>query len=136
MPSHSTLRVYKTKSFSRFARKAQIPDSDLFKSARLVGEGFADADLGGGVFKQRIARAGKGKSGGSRVILVFRFQARIVFVFGFEKKDITNITVQELEAFRELADIILGYSEVEVAKRVADGALLEIKPPEEQFDGS
>ena len=47
------------------------------------------------------------------------------------KKDRANIEARELAAFRELADIVLGYSESEIAKRVADGALLEILPQEQ-----
>ena len=125
------LSVYKTKQFGRFARKARISDADLWQTARLVHEGSIDADLGGGVIKQRIARAGEGKSGGSRSIILFRFQGRAVFVYGFEKKDFGNIKANELEAFRELANVLLGYSDTEIAKRVADGALIEIPEQEE-----
>jgi len=97
----------------------------------LVNAGVIDADLGGGVVKQRIARAGEGKSGGLRSIILFRFKGRAVFVYGFEKKDLGNIKASELAAFRELADVILGYSDAEIAKRVADGALIALEPPEE-----
>lgn len=128
------LTVYKTKPFGRFARKARISDRDLWEAARLASLGLVDADLGGGVIKQRIARTGEGKSGGSRSIVLFRFKGRAVFVYGFEKKDLGNIKADELEAFRELADVILGYSEEEMAKRVADGALIEIEPPQEDSD--
>jgi hypothetical protein len=131
----STLSVYKTKSFGRFARKARLSDADLWYTAKLANEGSIDADLGGGVIKQRMARAGGGKSGGSRSIILFRFQRRAVFVHGFEKKDVANIKPNELEAFRELANVVLGYSDTEIAKRVADGALIEIWPPEEDEDG-
>ena len=58
-------------------------------------------------------------------------QAAAVFVYGFEKKDLGNIKADELEAIRELADLILSYSDVEIAKRVADGALVEIRPSKE-----
>jgi hypothetical protein len=123
--------VYKTKSFGRFARRARVSDDDLWQTATLVNEGSIDADLGGGVVKQRMSRAGQGKSGSFRSIILFRFQGRAVFVHGFEKKDVGNIRANELEAFKELADVILGYSETEMAKRVADGALIEILPPKE-----
>ena len=119
-----------TKPFARFARKARIREADLWETARLANAGVIDADLGGGVIKQRIARVGEGKSGGARSIILFRFQGRAVFVFGFEKKDLGNIKTNELEAFRELADVVQGYSDAEIAKRVADGALIEIHPPE------
>lgn len=92
----------------RFARKARIADADLWKAAQLANIGLIDADLGGGVIKQRIARAGEGKSGGSRSILLFKKDNRAVYVYGFEKKDVANIDRRELEAFRELAEVVLG----------------------------
>ena len=123
--------VYKSKPFARFARKARISDLDPWETARLANAGQIDADLGGGVIKQRIARGGEGKSGGSRSLILFRFRARAVFVYGFEKKNLGNIKSDELEAFRELAEVILGYSDAEISKRVADGALIELEPPME-----
>lgn len=122
--------VFKTRPFARFARKACIHESLLWDAAQRANLGLMDADLGGGVVKQRIARAGEGKSGGSRVILVLRSEARAVFVYGFEKKDRSNIKSDELEALRELASVMLGYSDEEIAQRVADGVLIEIHPPE------
>lgn len=126
--------VYKTKPFARFARKARIHDVDLWEAACLANAGRIDADLGGGVIKQRIARAGEGKSGGSRCVILFRAGERAVFVYGFEKKDLGNVKVDELEAFRELARVVLGYSGAEIAKRVGDGALIEIHSPQEDED--
>jgi hypothetical protein len=128
------LSIYKTKPFARFARRARISDADLRETATLVNQGSIDADLGGGVIKQRLARAGEGKSGGARCIILFRFQDRAVFVHGFEKKDFGNIRPNELEAFRELADVVLGYSETEIRKRAADGALIEVLPAQENED--
>ena len=123
--------MYKNKFFARFAKKARITDTELWKAAQLANQGLIDADLGGGVVKQRIARAGGGKSGGSRSIILFRKNDRAVFVYGFEKKDLGNIRSNELEAFRELAQVILGYTTAEIAKRVEDGALFEVEEPEE-----
>ena len=121
-----------TKPFARFARKARISEMELWETASQINAGMIDANLGGGVIKQRIARAGQGKSGGSRSIVLFRFKGRAVFVFGFEKKYLGNIKANELEAFRELADVVLGYSDAEIALRVADGALIELRPGEER----
>jgi hypothetical protein len=131
MASSRTLSVYKNKPFSRFARKARITDAELWKSATQANEGHIDADLGGGVIKQRLARPGQGKSGGSRSIILLKKDNRAVYVYGFEKKDLANIGSQELEAFRELAHVILGYTTDEITQRVKDGALFEIKQPEE-----
>ena len=126
------LLVYKNKYFARFAKKARITDADLWKAAQLANEGLVDADLGGGVVKQRIPRAGGGKSGGLRSIILFRKNDRAVYVYGFEKKDLANIRPNELEAFRELAQVILGYTTAEIAKRVEDGALFNVEKPEEE----
>ena len=125
-----TLAVYKSKPFARFARKARIPDADLWEAARLANEGVIDADLGGGIIKQRIARAGQGKSGGSRSIILFRKNDRAVYVHGFEKKDTANIGPDELEAFRKYAEVYLGYTNAEMAQLVEDGAIFRVEKSE------
>ena len=128
------LLVLKSKAFARFQRKAKITDTDLWSTAQDVEREVIDADLGGGVLKQRIARAGEGKSGSSRSIILFRRGSRAVYVYGFEKKDRANIKADELEAFRELAAVVLGYTDAELAERVRDGALLKVQAPEEGSD--
>ena len=123
--------VYKNKPFARFARKAAISDAVLFESARLANEGLVDADLGGGVIKQGIARLGQGRSGGSRAIILFRKSKRAVYVYGFEKKDQADIEQRELEAFRELATVVLDYSENQMTKFVNDGIFIAVQTPKE-----
>jgi hypothetical protein len=125
-----TLSVYKGKPFARFARRAGISDADLWNAARLANQGVVDADLGGGVIKQRIARAGEGKSGGSRSIILFKKDDRAVFVYGFEKKDKANIGVNDLIAFRALADDVLHCPDSTIAHRVASGSLIPIQSTE------
>jgi hypothetical protein len=49
------VRVFKTKSFVRFARKADIGDAVLCEAIQDAERGLIAADLGGGVIKQRIA---------------------------------------------------------------------------------
>jgi hypothetical protein len=119
-----TLSVYKTKPLAR------ITDADLWTAARLANQGMIGADLGGGVIKQRIARAGEGKSGGSRSIILFKKNDRAVYVHGFEKKDRANIGPDELEAFRRYAQVYLGYTNAELSQRVEDGALFRVEKPE------
>jgi len=66
------MRVFMTKPFVRFASRERIADEELCEAVRRAERGLIDADLGGGVIKQRLARAGQGKSGGFRSILLFR----------------------------------------------------------------
>ena len=124
----NTFSVYKNKPFARFAKKARITDADLWKAAVSANEGIVDADLGGNVFKQRIARPGEGKSGGSRTLLLLRRGERAVYVFGFEKKNLANISAKELLVYRELATIYLDCSIAEIERRVEAGAMIEVEP--------
>jgi hypothetical protein len=129
-PTQSTLSVYKTRLFVRFARKARISDEDLWKAADLANRGLIDADLGGGVIKQRIARSGEGKSGGSRSLIAFRKDDRAIYVYGFEKKDQANIDHSALEAFRKLSRLVLAYTQAEIETEIATGALYIVNQPE------
>lgn len=79
------MRIFKNKPFARFVRKNEISDSDLCKATEDADRGLVNADLGGGVIKQRIARRGSGKSGGFRVLILFKTRERAIFVHGFAK---------------------------------------------------
>ena len=85
-----------------------------------------DADLGGGVIKQRIARPGGGKSGGFRTIILFRTAERAVFIYGFRKNERNNIRDDELTEFRRLATVMPAYSDCELATAIESGALIEV----------
>jgi hypothetical protein len=80
----------------------------LLEAAHAVALGQGDADLGGGVFKQRIARRGGGKSGGFRTIILFKVGGHRFFVHGFAKSEKANITPKELKALKKLATTFLG----------------------------
>ena len=84
------------------------------------------ADLGGGVIKQRIARAGQGKSGGFRTLIVFKAGYLAFFVHGFAKKDRDNIAAGELTALKLLASQMLSFDDEEIAKAVESGTLIEL----------
>ena len=130
-----SIDVYKSKTFARFVKKASITDADLWKAALLANDGVIDADLGGGVIKQRIARSGEGKSGGSRTILAFRKEDRAVYIFGFEKKDLDNIDATQLKTLRTLAKVILGYNADEMKQQIKSGELSFVAAPKESENG-
>jgi len=52
------VRVFVTKEFGRFARTQNIADAKLCEAVQRAEDGLIDADLGDGVIKQRVARAG------------------------------------------------------------------------------
>jgi hypothetical protein len=120
------MRVFKNKSFARFARKARITDAVLCAAVDAASQGRIDADLGGGVIKQRIARQGEGKSGGFRTIILFRLQHRAFFIYGFAKNEQDTIRDDELEAFKMLAVVMMAYDDEVLAKATANGTLTEV----------
>jgi hypothetical protein len=103
----------------------------LIRAVADAERGLVDADLGGGVLKQRVAREGGGKSGGFRTIILFRLGARAFFVHGFAKSDRENIRDDELVAFKMLAIEMLAYDDAALTAAVAAGVLVEIVSDEE-----
>ena len=81
------MRVFKNKWFNRWARDEKISDAVLYKAAEEVVTGKVEADLGGSLFKKRIARTGAGKSAGYRTIVGYRKpnSERIVIFMLFPK---------------------------------------------------
>jgi len=103
-----------------------LTDALLCQAIEEMVKGLIDADLGGGVFKKRIALPGKGKSGGVRTLLATNRHDRWFFVFGFEKNDRANISTKELEALQLLADDLLSLKEEQIRRAIINGALLEV----------
>jgi hypothetical protein len=120
------MSVYETKEFARFARKEKISAKPLLQAAAEVAQGQFDADLGGGVFKRRVARPGAGKSGGFRVILFFKAGRHTFFAYGFAKSERANVSAKELKALKKLADELLGYSAAKITAAAAAGELIEL----------
>lgn len=129
------MTVFVTKEFARFARKSRLSADRLRQAAAEVMEGRFDADLGGGVFKQRVARGGGGKSGGFRTIVVFRAGDHSFFVHGFAKSDKANVSVKELKALRQLAGVLLGFSDAELRTARGAGELVEVVTDDEEQEG-
>jgi hypothetical protein len=123
------MRIFKTRPFGRFARSEDIADEALRDAVARAEAGGIDADLGGGVIKQRVARRGQGKSGGFRTIILFRRGERAFFVYGFAKSDRDNIERDELKAFRKLADEMLRLDHRAISAAIANGTITEIEAP-------
>ncbi len=114
------------KAFARFQRRERITDRALAKAVGDAGAGLIDADLGGGLIKQRVARSRQGKSGGYRTLIAFRRGDRAVFLFGFAKSDMENVGEDEVEAWRRIARLYLGL-DANGLKRACDAKeLLEV----------
>ena len=119
-------RILKTRTFNRWLRKTLLTDSALLKAIDEMEQGLVDADLGGNVYKKRVALPGRGKCGSTRTLIATNRQDRWFFMFGFEKNDKENITQAELAYLQEVAQIFLGYSNDELQLAIDKGEFLEV----------
>lgn len=120
------MRIFKYKHFAKFAEKQNISDADLRQAVERAESGLIDADLGGGVIKQRIARQGQGKSSGYRSIILFKRGNRAFFVHGFAKNNRANITVQELLDYKALSAKMLQYTDKEIEALLNQAIFMEL----------
>jgi hypothetical protein len=121
------VRIFKVSRFTRFAVKEGIADGELKAIVNDVLEvGQAEASLGGGVYKVRLARPGEGKSGGYRIIVLFRSGALTFFVYGFAKSDQGNISRKELAGLKKTARDWLSLTDKQLTELVKTGKYQEI----------
>ncbi len=76
--------------------------------------------------KKRVGLAGRGKRGGARTLVATNKGTRWFFLYGFEKNDRANITGDELEALKEIAEQLLARTGKQLDEAVQDGSLQEI----------
>ena len=119
------MEVWKTREFARFAHREGIQDAQLCKAVERAQSGLVDADLGGGLIKQRIARRGQGHRGGYRTLMVFRAGQRTVFLYGFAKNERDNIGVNELLFWRRVAGAFLTMDPATFDALVGTGEMME-----------
>jgi hypothetical protein len=100
-------QVFATKEFMRLARRQGIEDEKLCEAAVRAERGLVDADLRGGLIKQRVPRRGQGRRGGFRVLAAFRARHRCVFLYSFAKNERDNIDDDELAHWQRVATAYL-----------------------------
>jgi hypothetical protein len=119
------MRIFKTRWLARFARHERITDASLIEAIARAEQGLIDADLGGGLIKQRVARKGQGRSGGYRMMIAYRAKDRAVFFYGFSKSDRENIDPDELLTMREIAAGFLASDARQIAEAVRNNKIEE-----------
>ncbi len=133
VPPSAQPRIFKNKWFLRFAQRQNIADQQLCEAVARAQRGLIDADLGGGVIKQRIARPNEGKSGGYRSIVLFQAARHVFFVYGFAKNERDNIGDNELKAFKRAAEVSLAFDDEELQKLLIASELTEVHCNEEDL---
>ena len=126
------MRIFKTKWLLRYARRERITDRSLSEAVERAARGLIDADLGGGIIKQRVARQGQGRSGGYRMLVAYRAGTRAVFLYAFAKNERENIDPDELLTLREIGAGWLAADAQQIAHALAEGILQEVTRGDEK----
>lgn len=120
------MRVFKSKWFVRFARKENISDAALAEAISRLNDGLVDADLGGGMVKQRVSRPGEGRSGGYRTIIALKTGETAFFIYGFSKNARDNIDVQDFKLLKTVAFKFLKSTDLEIETLRRDQEIMEM----------
>lgn len=123
-------QLFKTRTFARWSRKAQVSDVTLRKAIAEMVAGLIDADLGGSVYKKRVPLPGRGKSGGARVLVATWHTNRWFLLYGFGKNEQANIDDRELAALQKLANVLLSMTSAQLEHAVVERELVEITDEE------
>ena len=121
------MKIYLLKACARTIRKAGIDDSSLSNAIKRAARGQIDADLGGNLIKQRIARPGAGKSGGYRYLIAFRNDSRAIFLYGFAKNARDNISDEEIRVEKALGASWLALPQTKIDEAIKDKQLIEVE---------
>ena len=125
------MKHYKIKKFSNEAKKDNVSDvllSDTLNDFLGLGAtGQQKFSLGAGLYKLRLAsKEGRGKSAGSRSILAFKNDNRVMWLHLFSKNEKGNVSISELKKLKLLSNILLEIPDHEIAKLIKLGELYEV----------
>lgn len=121
------MEIYKHKIFHEWANKESLKDNSLKEAIDEMSNGLFEANLGGGLYKKRIAASGRGKRSGHRALLAFKSEYRAVFIYGFAKNERENISRNEEKIFKQLAKDFLSMDDAEISYMMKNGKLFKVK---------
>jgi hypothetical protein len=120
------MRIFAIKQFYRWAQGSEVTDESLRGAVDEIEKGLVDANLGGNLYKKRIATKGKGKSGSVRTLLIYVEGQKTFYFYGFAKADQGNVSPKEEKALKILGKEYLTFDDAKLASLIKDGALIEI----------
>lgn len=121
------MRIFKNKAFHRWSKELNISDQQLRTAIDEINHGSYEANLGGSIYKKRVAVGGRGKSGGARTIVAFKIKENAFFIYGYAKNVRSNISEQEELALKALAKIYFKYTDEQIAIAIKAGLLFEVE---------
>ncbi|KPA09691.1 protein containing DUF1044 [Candidatus Magnetomorum sp. HK-1] len=120
------MRIFKLKLFHKWARKEGLTNKALKDTIQEMEKGLLGNELGGFVYKKRVAIQGRGKRSGVRTLIAFKYDEKVFFMYGFAKNQRDNINVVELEALKRLAKELFRYNDNEIDKAIKAKEIIEV----------
>ena len=120
------IAIFKRKEFARWQAGEKLTDAALCQAVQEMEKGLIDAELGGLLYKKRVARPGSGKRAAYRTLLSARMGNRYVFMYGFAKGTKGNIKQDEKKALQYVGKVLLELSGQELRKALKSGVLMEV----------
>lgn len=120
------MRIFKTKTFMRWARKEGVTDDLVRKAVNEIEAGLIEANLGSCLYKKRIALKGQGKRSGGRTLFAYQVSDKAFFIYGFMKNERENISPAEIRTLKLLAENLLNYNEEALKLAIQAGELKEV----------
>jgi hypothetical protein len=116
------------KWFYHWARKEDITDAVLLDAVEEIAAGRAEASLGGCLYKKRLPRSGKGKSGGYRVVVGYRRpnDERLIFLYAFAKSAKANMSAREEAALSLIAESFVSTTDRQLRDLMKAGSIWEV----------
>lgn len=121
------MQIFKHRIFHRWARSEDLEDDLLKKAVDEMEQGLYEANLGSGLYKKRVAKKGRGKSGGYRILIAFKDGEKAFFIYGFAKNVLGNINDTEKKIYRNLSKDFLGMNDIEIKRMLDNKKLYEVK---------
>ena len=121
------MKSYSTKWFNKWAKKNRISIDSLLDGIERTKIMIGSADLGGSLYKVRIAKEGQGRSGGYRTIVVVKEAKRSLYLYGFEKSDMDNIDDKQLKDLKRVAQVFLDMSIEKINELVNTNELVPLE---------
>ena len=116
-----------TKWFNRWSKKVKLSNQNLLDAIIDLEAGLSTVDLGGHLFKVRVKGKHSGKSSSYRTIIAFKTEDIAIFLFGFRKNEKDNISKNELQYFKKLADDLLSLNSKQLLKAISTKVLFNLE---------
>lgn len=120
------MEIYKIIDFAKWAEEYMVSDQILIDAITEMNNGLYDANLGGSVYKKRIPLDNKGKRGGARTIIAFKYNDKAFFIYSFAKNKKDNISDKDLKALKKLSKVYFSLTDKEIIEALHAGNLIKV----------